>query len=278
MEARYPERNLGSEQERLATAKELVAEHDKKRISAGLPALTEETRNSRSQYLADHPVRSPETNKKRRITEKVDAALAGLSGKPIRRSDLARIAAIKVDEDKPGLPPAERRRGLEQATDDLKTQVEERHRRTAETAIRNREVELTRLAGLNLANMPQEISRAAEQNLTDARSPIDASSGWRPSKAAVQAEELRLRSAIADRIEANARAAEASQRAAAEASRREAILQQCRMQAAIAGASVPTPYAGRTMGSALAAGLMGAIQQASTEVNARDSCLRAAGY
>jgi hypothetical protein len=146
------------------------------------------------------------------------------------------------------------------------------------SAINERETELTRLAGLNLANMPQEISKAAEQNLIDSRSPIDASPGWRPTRAAVQTEEIRLRTAIANRIEANVRAAEAASRAAAEASRREAIIQQCRMQAALAGASVPTPYAGRTMGSALAAGLLGAIQQASTEENARVSCLQAAGY
>jgi hypothetical protein len=62
------------------------------------------------------------------------------------------------------------------------------------------------------------------------------------------------------------------------AARREVVVQNCRTQAAMAGASAPSPYMGRGLGGAIASGVAGAINQVSTEANALQACLRASGY
>lgn len=280
MAARFPADNLGTEEERRALAQDQFDAHNRRRAELGAPLIIEVTARNNVDYLTTWPVYQRNEAERRRTEaerRQFETLLSEFDGRAVTATDLSRLAVALVDSEQPGLQGAARRDAIASATTTVRTQLESRRRTWAQQAAQRRELELARLAGTNLADMPREIARAAEQNLADARSPFDTRSSWRADAAPLRGEEVRLRDAVARRMEVDAQAARASAQAAADAARRDAVMQQCRMQAAMMGASVPTPYMGGGMGGILAAGLVGAIRQAEMEASALAACMRGAG-
>lgn len=262
----------------MQTARVLAAQHAVRIRESGVATTTEETLERDARILAYAPLyeagrRSADASRSEAAArdDRIRLELASLDARPVTSADVTRIARRRMVED--GAPGA-----LSDVETQVRRDIAERRSAAAGRAAADRERELARLSQTGLADMPREIARAAEDNLRDARSPFDTRLNWRPSADDVRAEEVRLRDAVIRHVEAARR--DAASRAAADtaASRRETVLQSCRMQAAMMGAAVPSPWMGPGLGGAIASGIMGAVQQASMEANALQSCLRASGY
>lgn len=281
MERRFPPRNIGSESDRQVAAEELIEEHAERRKNVGVPYGSGPQRAEDIRALVNWPAshaRFEAENQSRQRMQIHSISIANLDGRQVSPGDVTRIAAARLEAERPGLQGAARRSALEDMEREVRQVVEARRRNTATTAVATREIEITRLASTNLADMPREILRAAEENLVDSRSPFDLRTNWRPEPSALRREEVRLRAAVAQRMEANMAAAQAAAAASAQAARRDAVLQQCRMQAAMAGAAVPSPYRGGGLGGAIASGIAGALRSAETEYGVLSACLNASGY
>lgn len=285
MDRLFPAGNEGTEEARRQAASRLMDIYVSRRREIGLPDLAADRFQGDLAHLAEQPVRQQrqrEQEAARRITEARAQAIARMvvsfDGRQVSQLDLTRAATARIDEEQSELRGMERRAAISQAEAELRQGIEVRRRTQAQTASLRREAELARLAGTNLADMPREIASAAEANVADDRNPFDTRPNWRPEPSAIRREEVRLREAVARRIERDRNDAQASAQAAAQAARRDAVVQQCRMQAAMMGAAVPSPYMGGGLGGAIASGLVGAMRQAEMEGNALQACLRASGY
>ena len=281
MARRFPPNSIGSEADRLVIAEQLIEDHAERRRNMGFPYGSVAQMMEDKRGLVDWPAsnaRFEAENQSRQIMQRYGVAVASLDGRQVTPGDVTRIAAARLEAERPGLQGAARRSALEEMEREVRQVVEARRRNTANTAVATREIELTRLASTNLADMPREILRSAEENLFDSRSPFDLRSNWRPEPSAIRREEVRLRAAIAQRMEANMAAAQAAAAASAQAARRDAVLQQCRMQAAMAGAAVPSPYRGAGLGGAIASGIAGALRSAEMESGVLRACLNASGF
>jgi hypothetical protein len=281
MERRFPVPNIDTEANRLTYAREIHAQYVERRRARGLKELVQWEVDNDISYLTRRPAYLLEdAQRASRLSTRMAnlTFISSLDARSVSPAEFTRLVAARVDSERPELRGEERRRAISELEAEVRPLVEERRRQAARDAALRREVELTRVAGTNLADMPREISRAAAENLRDARSPFDVRATWTPDPEVLRAEEVRLRTAIAQRMEDSARTAQANAQAAAHAARRDAVVQQCRMQAAMMGASVPSPYMGGGLGGILASGLVGAMRQAEMENNALQACLRASGY
>jgi hypothetical protein len=281
MRRRFPPEALGTAEEREEYARLLFDRHLVRRRGLGMPDPDAPYVASNVEYLAISPtyIANEAERREREVGEQAnDTLLAPFDGRQVSASDVNRLATTRLDADRPGIRGAERCAAIAAIEAEVRQALERRRQAFATTAASRREAELARLASSNLADMPREILRAAEENLADARSPFEMRPNWRPDPVALRQEEVRLRGAVAQRIEIANRAAAASAQAAADAVRRDMALQQCRKQAAMIGAGVPTSYPSRGMGGILGAAVVGAIRQAETEANALQACMRGAGY
>ena len=280
---RFPPNQTGSDEDRREIATRLINEHIQKREELNMPynnnsiLVREDDLNS----LINWPILNARFELENQAVlrqRELNAQIANFDGRQVSPTEIARLAGLRVDTETPQLRGDERRVALAAREAQIRQSVEERRRNAANTAINRREIELSRLAASNLADMPREILRVAEENLADARSPFDTRPNWRPDQASLRQEEVRLRSAVSQRMEINMRMAQANAQAAANVAHRETVMQQCRVQAAMAGASVPSPYMGRGLGGAFASGIAGAMRSAEMEASVLQTCLRASGF
>ena len=210
-----------------------------------------------------------------------DAALEAIVAKGMRgenpAGDVRALAEATVALARPPVSGEARRVALRDVEAEIRRTAEARYREQLARRTSAREAELARLSATNLADMPREIRETAERNVANARPLFERRSPYRAPEPAVRAEEERIRGEVMRHqtiLAANAqRERDWRQR---EAMRAQAITN-CNTQAAVAGASVRTPYvSGR--GGWLAAGIMGAIEQTATEARVRDACVRASGF
>lgn len=241
MRRRFPSRALGTPAQRVAVARELYEYHLSRRRDLGLPEPDEASRANLISLLANEPVEAVavlaplERDAQERAAARERIArdrilleeVTRLDGRPISSADVSRVAANLVNATQPGLPRDQYRTALAAAEAEVRSALEERRQSLAFASARRREADLTRLALTGLGDMPREIALAAAENLSDARSPFDTRPNWRPDPAALRQEEVRLRNAIASRMEAERRQADQNARASANAaaSRQQADLQ-----------------------------------------------------
>ena len=279
MEREFPAENLGTIEARREAARPLVVAYLTRRAAVSNFSSIIDL-ESTVNLLAETPVVM--ANGRRAAVERelirlrqsrAEIDLAELDNRQVTNTDIARITRRRSGEssEQPALFSRAQRET------ELRNQIIQRRALQASRNTDVRERELTRLASSNLADMPREISRAAEENLLLRRSPFDVRPSWRPSNGEVREEESRIRESILRRQESDRRDAQSRAQAEFLQAQREAIIRSCQTQAALIGASVPSPYMGRGLGGALASGLAGAVQQAATENNALQSCLRSNG-
>lgn len=252
MVRRFPPGNIGSDSERQTFASQLIQQHVEFRNNAGLPYVNAAFQPSLDlNTLAAWPERDARFQMERQTrqrTRELTTQIAALDGRQLLAADITRLAAARLDAQSPDLRGAERRSALLTLDAEIRREVEARRRNTSNAAISTREIDLTRLARTNLADMPREILRGAEANLADARSPFDLRANWRPDPVALRQEEVRLRAAIGQRIEANTAAAQANDLQI----RRQQAAAMCEGQAAQIEASMFNPRSFLNLDGAIA--------------------------
>jgi hypothetical protein len=236
MRERFPPSALGTPEQRAEAADELYARHVEFRRRLGLPADSPVERERLLRVLQQAPgehawiqgqaAQREQSNRIWAVREEVSR----FDGRQVTAADVARLAANRVNATQPDLPRDQHRAALTAAEADIRRELEDRRRSSAQAAALRREADLTRVAMTGLADMPREITLAAGENLADARSPFDTRPNWRPEPAALRQEEVRLRNAIASRMEGDRRQADQNARAAADAA---ASHQQADLQRAI---------------------------------------------
>ena len=236
MRERFPPSALGAPEQRAEAADQLYERHAEFRRRLGLPADSPAERERLLRVLEQAPGehawiqgRAAQREQSNRIWA-VRQEVSRFDGQQVTAADVARLAANRVNATQPDLPRDQHRAALTAAEADIRRELEDRRRSSAQAAALRREADLTRVAMTGLADMPREITLAASENLADARSPFDTRSNWRPDPAALRQEEVRLRNAIASRMEGERRQADSNARAAANAA---ASRQQTDLQRAI---------------------------------------------
>jgi hypothetical protein len=244
MRRRFTSDALGTTEQRDAAARELLQLHLERRRVLALPDLSPIATGDLLARLSHEPVedltrRAQQANRQQyeallreelARSQAVRAEVAQLDGRQVTPADVSRLAARQVSATQPDLSREQFRAAVATAEAGIRLELESRRSAYAAASAQRREADLTRLAMTGLADMPREITLAAGENLADARSPFDTRPNWRPEPAALRQEEVRLRNAIASRMEGDRRQADQSARAAADAA---ALRQQADLQRAI---------------------------------------------
>ncbi len=233
MRSRFPPSAPGTPEQRATVARELFERHMEHRRSLSLTDyqfLAIGLREALTDDLANAPVVEARRQERELRASVSREAIARFDGRQVAASDVSRLASDRANAMQSELPSDQRRAALAIAEGDIRRELEDRRRSFAASSAQRREADLTRLALSGLADMPREITLAAAENLADARSPFDTRPNWRPDPAALRQEEVRLRNAVASRMEAERRQADSNARASANAA---ASHQQADLQRAI---------------------------------------------
>jgi hypothetical protein len=229
MRVRFPPTAVGTPAQRAAAASELYIRHEQYRRSLGLPDNPIAERERLISLLSNVP-RDEAVARSQHEALTIRQEVARLDERQVTAADLSRLAANHVNATRPDLSREQRGAAHAAAEGEFRRELEARRSSFAAASAQRREADLTRLALTGLADMPREITLAAAENLSDARSPFDTRPNWRPDPAALRQEEVRLRNAIASRMEAERRQADQNARASANAA---ASHQQADLQRAI---------------------------------------------
>jgi hypothetical protein len=245
MRRRFTADALGTAEQRDSAARELLELHLDRRRGLGLPDLSPTATTNLLARLSNEPIedgvrraQQAQRQQQEAILRERDAraravrneVLAQIGGRQVPAAEVSRLATNQVNATHPDLPHDQRRAVVAAAEVEIRRELEARRSSFAAASAQRREADLTRLALTGLADMPREITLAASENLADARSPFDTRPIWRPDPAALRQEEVRLRNAIASRMEAERRQADQNARASANAA---ASHQQADLQRAI---------------------------------------------
>jgi hypothetical protein len=218
--------SLGHPTQRAAAAVELLERHDEYRRRLHLPYLAAAEREMMFRRLIEAPGEATWEHRRAAMREQEARmrasreAAARLDERQVTTVELSRAAADVVSATQPNVPREQLRAAQLAVEAEIRSELENRRRSSANAAAQQREANLARLAMTGLADMPREITLAAQENLADARSPFDTRPNWRPEPAALRQEEVRLRNAIASRLEGERLQADQNARAAADAAAR----------------------------------------------------------